>query len=58
MQNFMKTIINALKFWIKHKAFTVDEAIEVTAEMGIIEPLMAIDGTIYTAPDGAIYTLD
>lgn len=57
MQNFIKTIINAVKSWVRHDAFTADDAFEIAMEMGIVEPVRAIDGTIYTAPDGAIYTL-
>lgn len=57
MQKFMETIIHAIKSWVKHDAFTADDAIEIAMEMGVIEPLRAIDGTIYTAPDGAIYIL-
>jgi hypothetical protein len=30
---------------------------EIAMEMDIVEPLRAIDGTIYTAPNGDIYTL-
>ena len=58
MQNFIKTIINAVKLWIKNDAFTADEALEIAMEMDAIECLMAIDGTIYTSPDGDIYTLN
>ena len=53
----MKTIINALKLWIKHDAFTADDALNIVADIGASEPLMASDGTIYTSPDGDIYTL-
>ena len=53
----MKTIINALKLWIKHDAFTADDAFNIVADLGAIEPLMAADGTIYTSPDGEVYTL-
>lgn len=58
MQNFIKTIINAVKLWIKNDAFTADEALEIAMEMDTIECLRAIDGTIYTSPDGDIYTLN
>lgn len=57
MQKFIETIVHALKSWVKHDAFTADDALDVAADMGVVEPLRAIDGTIYTAPDGAIYTL-
>jgi hypothetical protein len=54
----MKTIIHAVKSWVKNDAFTADDALEIVVENSIIEPLRAIDGTIYTSPDGEIYTLD
>jgi hypothetical protein len=57
MQKFMETIIHAVKSWVRHDAFTADEALDMAIEMGFVEPLAAVDGTIYTAPDGAIYTL-
>ena len=57
MQNFMKTIIHAVKTWVKNDAFTADDAMEIAMEMDVIEPLRAIDGTIYTSPNGEIYTL-
>ena len=53
----MKTIINALKLWIKQDAFTADDAIDIIVNIGAIKLLMAADGTIYTSPDGDIYTL-
>lgn len=58
MQNFMKTIIHAVKTWVRYDAFTADDALEIVVENGVIEPLAAVDGTIYTSPDGEIYTLD
>ena len=57
MQKFMETIIHAVKTWVKYDAFTADDAFELIIEEEILEPLRAEDGTIYTAPDGAIYTL-
>lgn len=57
MQNFMKTIIHAVKTWVKNDAFTADDAFEIVVENGVISPLAAVDGTIYTSPDGEIYTL-
>lgn len=57
MQKFIETIIYAIKSWVKHDAFTADDAFEIAMEMGVIEPLRAIDGTIYTSPNGDIYTL-
>ncbi len=56
MQKFMITIINAIKSWIYNDAFTADDAFELAVEMEVIEPLAAKDGTIYTTPDGVIYT--
>lgn len=58
MQNFMKTIIHAVKTWVRYDAFTADDAFEIVVENGVIEPLRAVDGTIYTSPNGDIYTLD
>ena len=57
LKEYMKTIINALKFWIKHDAFTAEDALNIITDIGAIEPLMAADGTIYTSPEGDIYTL-
>ena len=57
MQKFMETIIHAVKTWVKYDAFTADDAMEMAIEMDVIEPLRAIDGTIYTSPNGEIYTL-
>jgi hypothetical protein len=57
MQKFMETIVNAVKSWVKYDAFTADDAMEIAIEMDVIEPLRAIDGTIYTSPEGEIYTL-
>ena len=57
MQKFMETIIHAIKSWVRHDAFTADDAMEIAMEMEVIEPLRAIDGTIYVSPDGDIYTL-
>lgn len=34
-----------------------DDALTIVSDMGMIEPLAAIDGTIYTSPNGEIYTL-
>lgn len=58
MQNFMKTIIHAIKLWVKNDAFTADDGLDVLVDGNFIEPLAAVDGTIYTTPDGVIYTLD
>ena len=57
MQKFMETIIHAVKSWVKYDAFTADDAFEMVMEMDVIEPLRAIDSTIYTSPNGEIYTL-
>lgn len=58
MQNFMKTIIHAIKLWVKNDAFTADDGLDVLINENFIEPLAAVDGTIYTSPKGEIYTLD
>lgn len=57
MQKFIKTIIYAIKSWVRNDAFTADEALEMMLENELIEPVRAADGTIYTAPNGDIYTL-
>ena len=57
MKDYIKTIINAIKLWIKQDAFTSDDALKIVADIGVVEPLMTADGTIYTSPDGDIYTL-
>ena len=54
----MKTIIHAIKLWVKNDAFTADDGLDVLIDANCIEPLAAVDSTIYTAPDGVIYTLD
>ena len=38
-------------------AFTAEKALDLVIKMEVIEPLAAKDGTIYTTPDGIIYTL-
>ena len=57
MQNFMKIIISAIKTWVKHDAFTADDAMEALIENNFVEPLRTVDGTIYTAPNGDVYVL-
>ena len=57
MQKFMETVISAVKSWVKHDAFTADDAFDIAMELDVVEPLRAIDGTIYTSPEGEIYTL-
>ena len=57
MQKFIETIVHAIKSWVKNDAFTADDAFELAMEMEIAEPLRAVDGTIYTSPEGEIYTL-
>ena len=57
MQKFIETIISALKTWVRHDAFTADDAFELAMEMEVVEPVRAVDGTIYTSPEGEIYTL-
>ena len=57
MQKFMETIVHAVKSWVENDAFTADDAFEMAMEMNIVEPLRAVDGTIYVTPDGVIYTL-
>lgn len=34
------------------------DALNLLMEEGFVEPLADVDGTIYTTPDGDIYTLD
>lgn len=58
MQKFMKTIISAVKSWVKNDAFTADDALEVAVETGFVTPLAASDGAIYTMPNGDILTID
>ena len=58
MQKFMETIINAVKSWVRNDAFTAEDALDIAIEMDFVQPLAAIDGTIYTSPDGDIYTLN
>ena len=57
MKDYMKIVIAAVKSWVRHDAFTADDALEVVDSMGVIEPLRATDGTVYTSPEGEIYTL-
>lgn len=57
LQNFLETVVKAIMSWVKHDAFTAEDAMELALELDVIEPLRAIDGTIYTSPEGDIYTL-
>ncbi len=57
MKKFMETIIYAVKHWVRHDAFTADDALDIAIEIGSVEPLAAVDGTIYTSPNGEIYIL-
>jgi hypothetical protein len=61
MNNFMKTIISAIKYWVKdwvkNDAFTAEDALDIALKGNFVEPLAAVDGTIYTTPNGDIYTL-
>lgn len=34
-----------------------DDALELIAEMGVVEPIAAADGSIYTDKNGVIYAL-
>ena len=43
--------------YIKNKPDETD-ALNLVMEEGFVEPLADVDGTIYTTPDGNIYTLD
>lgn len=58
MLKFMETVISAVKSWVRHDAFTADDALEVAIDTNFIKPLAASDGTIYTSSTGDIYTLD
>ena len=58
MQNFIKTIISAVKSWVKNDAFTADDALDIAIESEFVKPLANSDGTIFTSPKGEIYTLD
>lgn len=58
MKKFMETIIYAVKLWVRHDAFTADDALDIMLEMKVIEPLADTNGFIYTSPNGEIYTLD
>ena len=56
MQKFMETIIYAIKSWMTHDFLTADDAFELMTEMNILEPLTDASGSVYTTPDGVIYT--
>ena len=58
MLNFMETIIHAIKSWVKHDAFTTEDAIEILADNDFIQPFADVTGTVYTSANGAIYTFD
>lgn len=58
MLSFIKTIISAVKSWVRNDAFTADDALDIAVETGFVEPLTASDGSIYTSPKGEIYTLN
>ena len=57
MKKFMETIIYAVKHWVRHDAFTADDALDMIFEMKVIEPLADTNGSVYTSPDGDIYTI-
>lgn len=59
MYDFMKTIISAIRYWIREnfKVATDDDIMDVLTEMNYIEPISASDGSIYTNNDGEIYIL-
>ena len=49
----LKTLIDQ----VKKQFLTEEDALEILLEMNYIEPLADANGSIYTAPDGVIYTL-
>ena len=57
MFKFVETLIYAVKSWVYQDAFTADDALDLSIEMNIVEPLADKQGTIYTSPSGVIYTL-
>ena len=60
LQSIKKLLsLKADKTEVVHRSeITADEALEIAAELEMIVPLVAIDGTIYTSPNGDIYTLN
>lgn len=53
----IKSLFREIKIWVKHEAFTADDALDIIIEMDLVKPVCSADGTIYTTKDGTIYTL-
>lgn len=65
--DILKTILNGVLVKINEKAdktelrekidrSEISDAIELSAEMGLVSPAVADDGAIYTDENGALYT--
>ncbi len=54
MKEMLETLINGIKMLIPK--FTLDEALEIGAELGMTEPLTDIDGSIFTNENGDIFS--
>jgi hypothetical protein len=60
-KNFVKTAIAGLHSWIVHQlkrlTMTEQEAFELCADTGLVDPVTSKDGVIYTDKDGKILSL-
>ena len=54
MQNFIKTIINAIKFWVKDEAFNSIDALQDLAETDMLPAVHDKNGKILTDENGKI----
>ena len=56
----IQTLLNAIKHWA-NQTFVVknnkDEALELVADLGLVEPLADENGAVYTDESGKVYIL-
>lgn len=56
----MNTLLNAVKHWA-NQTFVVknnkDEALELVADLGLVEPVTDENGDVYTDESGKVYIL-
>lgn len=63
MKEMLKTLLNGIKQSIPKKLSDLEDipdaeaAFELSVELGLIEPTVAEDGSIYTDENGIIYSL-
>lgn len=61
MQNFMETIIYAIKSWVRYDAVTKEEALDIAMDLlletNVITPITIQENKIITDSQGRIYSL-